>query len=131
MIQAKAITLIRFEGPINETDKPITFHADKGNVWDQAQSELTKWSRTAPKLGYDKCRFEILYEDGHQFNGRIDIQHPEIHLTNFIGELRHMVSVYAGENKPPKMSQKRYAEFVKEMDGDNWLLLMKNYSIGS
>lgn len=75
MIEPKvvSITLTRAEGPIGECRKPVVVKS-----FEEAQTVLSEWGKTAPTEGYDKVDFsiEFFHEAGKQspYKGRYDMQ---------------------------------------------------------
>lgn len=94
-IGVRSITITRAEGPISECGKPR-----RVTSWSQANSLLHKWSTSAPKNGgYDKCDFEVIFEDGETYNGRYDLVHWEKESPSLQGHVSSFVSYLAG--RPP------------------------------
>jgi len=72
-IQAVKIIIDRAEGPC-ELCGPKTFEGE--NVWQKAQTHIDDICQTAPKSGYDKTDFKVIFADGEDYEGRIDLSHP-------------------------------------------------------
>ena len=71
-MRIKQVSLIRLEGPIDETDVELTF-----NTIEDANKVLLKWAvqmEDAP--GYDKVKFYITWIDDSIYSGRYDLHHP-------------------------------------------------------
>jgi hypothetical protein len=68
----RSVTITRAEGFEEEL---ITRAFQGPRAWGLAATELRRWARTAPEGGcYDKCDFEVLWEDGTSYRGRYDLQ---------------------------------------------------------
>lgn len=72
MVQVKEIEVIRLEGPVDYCDKPCYF-----KKYSEANRHLQIMNSSYPKLGYDKHRFVVTFEDGFTYEGRIDMKHPD------------------------------------------------------
>ena len=71
-MRIKEVSLIRMEGPIDETDVELTF-----NTIQDANKVLLKWAvQMEDRPGYDKVKFYITWIDGSTYSGRYDLQHP-------------------------------------------------------
>jgi hypothetical protein len=93
MIKPKTITITRAEGPTCECDRPET-----ADTWAGANAILFRWSRTAPETGgYDKCDFKIVFEDGHEYDGRYDLMHFRREHPDLARHVRSFVRYLAGE----------------------------------
>lgn len=104
MIRMKSITLKRYEGTREECAGPPCV----AYTWLGASMVLKDWSRTAPEpgMGYHKCTFSVLFEDGKAFAGRYDLyrgQEVDL-LDHFEGHLLHC----AGRRKPAHYSEGYY-----------------------
>jgi len=92
----------RAEGPVKECErKEFTSLAE-------AQVQATRWSRTAPApgKGYDKCDFELVFEDGNTYKGRYDLQNTGYNSDGeriFEQVVSHL-SYVAGKRQPAGMS---------------------------
>jgi hypothetical protein len=92
MIKPQTITITRAEGPTNECNKPKTAAS-----WKDADAILLAWSRTAPENGgYDKCDFEVVFEDGHKYDGRYDLVHFRKEYPDLAKHVRVFVQYLAG-----------------------------------
>lgn len=82
------ITLTRVEGP-NPLPSPAIITEGlvsntkdnykwglSGSIWDLAHLTFQRWGHTAPfpSQGYDKCDFEVEWQDGTTYKGRYDLQ---------------------------------------------------------
>lgn len=73
MIPVKKIKLNRAEGPIELCRGDAkTFKTFAG-----VNQFIHENSPTYPKSGYDKHDFVVTWEDGFEYNGRLDLQHSE------------------------------------------------------
>ena len=70
-IKLESIVLTRLEGGKFDCDQPIVVKS-----WAAADRQLRVWSSTAPRQGYDKCSFQILFNDASgEYTGRYDLKH--------------------------------------------------------
>jgi hypothetical protein len=137
-IPAIAITLDRAEGPRSETGKPVRITSWKGpgSIWDAANAELLRMSRTAPERGggYDKTDFKIEYADGETYKGRIDLQRGE---NNDVDKhMRDFLTFMGGQRKPAHMSKEKYEAYIRSVNqedpgySENVLEWLDKYEIG-
>lgn len=128
-IKAKSITITFSESPDFET--PRTFSDFEG-----ANTFLRDLSRNAPGRdgGYYKTDFKIVFEDGSEFEGRID-------LTNFetpdLGvHVRKFVEFYSGglqfDQLPGHVSPTEYRTIIlRNVDlRDSAIKLLNEYQLG-
>lgn len=69
--KVKAIFITRNEGPSNLCGTTHEF-----NTFKKANHHLSI-STSLPKQGYDKHAFTVVWENGSEYTGRIDLMHPE------------------------------------------------------
>lgn len=105
------ITITRAEGPSHLCGKPQT-----ATSFGEAQKVLWNMSTTAPRLGYDKCDFQIDdAEADFTYRGRYDLQHfsvaPPDLKSHAVGYLRFM----GGAAKPMSMREEAYQAYVRRM----------------
>lgn len=113
-IKAVKIWLNRAEGPTSECGE-ITF--ENVNVWERADKMLATWCETSPKDGsYDKVDFTVIFEDGEDYRGRLDLKHWSIQSPSVAKHMVSFLTFYAGrtpENELPKhLSPAKYAEIL-------------------
>lgn len=112
------ITVTRVEGEAKECGKPQTVEAepDEGiDLYERASWILSGWARTAPKNGgYDKCDFEIVFEDGYLYKGRYNLYHPSVETVNLRNHVYYFQAFYAGLSRPPWMSDEQWDRAVQE-----------------
>ena len=103
----------RAEGPIGECErKEFTSLAD-------AQVQAFRWARTAPPpgKGYDKCDFQLVFEDGNTYDGRYDLQRTGYNSDGqTIGQqaVSHLTYL-AGQRRPYHFSDEHWAYCCKEL----------------
>lgn len=70
MVNIKTIVIIRVEGSFEDIIKV------EAKRWIAAEKTIMLMAQSAPENGegYDKADFEITWEDGEQYKGRIDLQ---------------------------------------------------------
>lgn len=68
-VKLRNIKITRLEGG---PDKTLEYTSFK-----DARIALRFKDHSYPKLGYDKHRFLITWEDGESYEGRLDLHHPE------------------------------------------------------
>lgn len=110
-IPANTIELTRLEGRIEECGKVYSF-----NSFPEANKQLRHWSLSAPKTGgYDKCRFNVIFEDGQEYEGRYDLKHisceqdegPTINLRERIASHCRFM---AGRERPSWMNDTQWEQ---------------------
>lgn len=131
MIKAVSITIERWEGTIAECSRPYTLTGE--DVWKQVNSMLHRWSHTAPKGGAcDKTGFKVVYEDGHEYEGRYELRGDE--LPNLQNHMRTYCAFHAGQYCPPHMTEKRYqaylSDIVKPEARKAYQEMLEKYEIG-
>lgn len=94
------ITLSRVEGKLETAE--VT-------DWNQANTTLLRWSRTAPAGGsYDKCDFTIHWNDGSEYRGRYDLRHTSHGAPDLREHVRSNALFHAGAWRPKHVSEKDY-----------------------
>lgn len=116
MYKAVKITIDRAEGPSNLCG-PKTFEGP--NVWAQAQRCIDEICETAPKTGgYDKTDFKVIFADGEEYTGRIDLSHPSYEkrdITNLADHIAQHCHFHLGLWRPSHMSVDQYRDFLAQM----------------
>ena len=84
---------------------------------DAAERTLQGWAYTAPDMGYDKCDFTVLWEDGEKYQGTFDLQKKH-HLqgVDLRGQMEYFVN-WCAENG--KVSLEEAEQFVKNYIMEN------------
>ena len=84
MIPVKEITITRAEGLNCGRTK-------KFSRFSEANGEMSSHSHTYPKMGYDKHQVKVVWEDGTEYDFRLDAQHPEnqYYSGNWVNEDLH------------------------------------------
>lgn len=102
----------RAEGPTAECGKKeFTSLAD-------AQVQAFRWACTAPPpgKGYDKCDFQLVFEDGHTYDGRYDLQNTGYNSSKeTIGDQAvNFLSYLAGLRRPLHFTDELWTSCCKE-----------------
>lgn len=115
-IKAKKVTIERVEGPICLCQTAV-FDGDEcltlANDWLHYQEE------TYPKDGcYDKHDFTIVFQDGEEYEGRLDCKHsscpdPDLDVARHV---REFVEFHAGMRCPPHMTPEEYEKLLRTLD---------------
>ena len=112
-IKAVKITIDRAEGP-TKLCGPKTFEG--ADVWEQAQRCIDNHCMTAPdKGGYDKTDFKVIFADGEEYDGRIDLAHPTYEkrdISNLADHIAQHCLFHIGHWCPSHMSQEKYWELL-------------------
>lgn len=114
----KEITITRAEGPIALCDKPKYFDS-----WQSANSWLVSQSFTFPKGGcYDKHDFKIVFNDGQDYNGRLDCKHhsePDNDL-NLFTHIKEFCEFHAGRREilPAHITKEQYAQMINRFGAE-------------
>lgn len=131
-IKAKHIIIDRAEGLTTECGPRKTFNFASANAC------LRRMAETAPKGGcYDKTDFKIVYEDGEEYEGRIDLQHPSYKPVETIGKhVTDFARFYGGMLKPHELpshiDEKQYEIFLsqyKPEDVQGYRDFLEKYSL--
>lgn len=127
MIRASRIKLTRAEGRPHEcvavTIEPghvaSLGNLSQGDVFYAADQILSHWAATAPDSGgYDKCDFEVEYEDGETYEGRYDLVREDTGRFDKLGEhIRRFQKFCAGLYRPDHLSEDQYAAALKRQGG--------------
>ncbi len=64
------------------------------------------------KIGYCKVSYTATFEDGEEYQGRIDVSENDGHC--FLEAMKSYVSFYAGKSKPHWMKEEQYESLVKD-----------------
>jgi hypothetical protein len=101
------------------------------HCWTDANTLLRGWWGSAPPRGYDKCHFSIVFVDGHEYEGRLDIVRDE--CPDLSRHVHNVAYAYAGLRCPPGMSDAHWHEHLRVI-GDNavreWRELCERYQLG-
>lgn len=134
MINARKIFLHRAEG---KRCPSYTLSATSGgnpsDVWREADSVLYRWSITAPKQGYDKCDFQIEFDDGAVYNGRFDLKHCDIEIPDLSRHVSSHVKFFTGKHCPHWMDEEKYKSIIKNTSSNTineYTTLLNNYHLG-
>ncbi|MCA8270374.1 hypothetical protein [Burkholderia vietnamiensis] len=107
-IGVKRITVTRGEGPADLCGKQKSV-----STFDHANLVLSRWSATAPDSGgYDKCDFEIEFQDGSTYQGRYDLKHFTCATANLAGHVQELALFYTGRHTPAHMTPERHQAFL-------------------
>lgn len=111
MIKLESIILERGEGP----KIPAKVQTFKVQTFKEADAILLEWSQTAPELGgYDKCFFQIEYEDGYKYQGRYDLKHITKETPDLSKCIKDSCEWTAGRVKNPHCGLEKYGRVIKE-----------------
>ena len=125
-IKVQSIMFLWKEGHVSDLPGPLTL-----STWSEANERLSIWSANAPKTGgYDKVGFRITWADGHQYNGRYDLQHWEVEPSDLIAHVRGYVEFCAGLRCPSHMKKEEYLAYVENRPAmrDQALAFLDTYS---
>lgn len=103
MATVKSIRLERAEGPRGQCGvKEVASFAHASLV-------LGEWARTAPDAGgYDKCDFTVTWEDGEQYQGRVDLERKHSTGYDLRRHMREFLRFYTGEARPYHLTPEQY-----------------------
>ncbi len=118
--QIKKIIIERLEGKTKYCGIVHNFiPTEKKTAIEQCNDILQKWGMDAPKKGhgYDKCRYSVIWENGHEYTGRFCLQEGGTdNGTSFQLNLKQSVLYYAGKYTPPHMTPEQYEDNLKYPD---------------
>lgn len=133
------VEITRAEGPTRDAYWPagITLLFKS---WETAETALRKLCRSLdPKIpGYDKCDYEVCFEDGAVYSGRYDAAHPDSSShsdPDLRTHMRRHLGLASLEWRPPQWSDERWNRWCAHMNElpqercDASLMLQK-YEIG-
>ncbi|WP_156440590.1 hypothetical protein [Burkholderia sp. MSMB1072] len=104
-----AVTRIR----LRRAEGLTSFQWVEVNSWAAADSQLRTWANTAPDCGaYDKCDFEVEWENGAQYAGRYDLKHWNVESPDLAGHVRGNAYFYTARHQPSHMTRAGYAAFL-------------------
>jgi hypothetical protein len=117
-VKVKRITIVRGEGPSKECGIEHVVYG-----WKEANEILMKMAFTAPKKGYDKTDFSILFTNGDIYSGTYDLtfkDHIEGDLYRHVAE---HCEFYAGicKNLPSHIKPEAYQQII---EGSTLMYLM-------
>jgi len=132
MIKAASITIGFSEHPDHQ--HPKSFSGE--NCWADAQSYLNSLVAAIPEdlLGYYKTDFSIQWEDDKEYEGRLDLKHPnssnsDHHLPFHV---RQFCLTHSGRHCPYWMSADQYQQvlrYVSAEQRDYFADLLDNYDL--
>ena len=112
MIKVKTVRIKRIEGRIeNLFDKTFT-------SMNSANDFLKSHSHDYPKGGgYDKHTFTVIWEDGKEYQGRLDCKHyTELNNVLNIGDhIKEMLEWYTGRCKDPYCGKLNYEDLCSDV----------------
>ncbi|RCW41605.1 LPD25 domain-containing protein [Paenibacillus prosopidis] len=110
-VQVKRIVITRGEGPSAECGKPRL-----AKTWEEANEILKRMALTAPKQGYDKTDFEILFTNGDIYNGRYDLTQEDRISGNLYEHVKGHCEFYGGICKrlPDHITPEQYTQIIGE-----------------
>src|SRR5690606_27492344 len=114
-IQATKIIITRAEGPKALCGNLKVFEGN--DCWENANRWLYSQSHTFPeKGGYDKHDFEIVFENGRTWDGRLDCKSflCENNDLNIARHVKSFAEFYAGMRKPSHMEDEVYLNFISQ-----------------
>ncbi|MGG3471636.1 hypothetical protein ABES02_29735 [Neobacillus pocheonensis] len=110
-VQVKRIVIVRGEGPSAECGK-------KGiaSSWDEANEILKRMALTAPKEGYYKTDFEILFTNGFIYQGCYELEQRDRVYGNLYEHVKSNCEFYGGICKrlPGHITPEQYVQLVGE-----------------
>ncbi len=113
----------RIELGWNEGGHPETTIAAEdghGGVYARANAVIEQWAETAPtEGGYNKTDFKIVFADGEEYEGRLDLKGPgqanrDMDLSDHV---REHVDIYSGRLTPPWMPERQVADMIGHLGG--------------
>lgn len=122
VVGIKEITIIRREGPKSECGKE-----HKTDSWEGANEILFNMAWNAPKVGYDKVDFKIIFQDGQKYIGRYDLVHRSVEMPDLYKHIKNYIMYYAGKNKPIWMTEKQYRKSLLDVDTGEFEEFAKKY----
>jgi hypothetical protein len=104
--------------------------------WFEAGLQVKRIANHAPRGGgYDKTKFEVTFEDGHIYRGRLDIQHYTMPYPDNDNDLaKHIYNhlrFYAGQWCPPHLTEEDYQGILAGTpeSGQKYLDFLATYEI--
>ena len=94
---------------------------------------LHSWASTAPKEGgYDKCDFEIEFEDGQLYQGRYDLVHWSVKSPSLQRHVQDFLTFLAGTRRPLHMKQEDYDRYLSTLgtEKESAAEFLKTYDVG-
>lgn len=134
-VKVKSVWLARAEGRPEEC---IALVVDSIEA---ADAVLLRWSETAPGGpgddlgGYDKCDFEITFEDGEKYEGRYDLVHWSKEMPSLARHVLSFLRFHAGLWCPPHLTPTQYEDALTRFekfcghDRDEYVAFLDKYEI--
>jgi hypothetical protein len=106
---------------------------------------VLRWmARTAPHQGgYDKCDFQVIYADGHTYEGRYDLTWDDVFSGDLAEHMRthvefsagvrlpaHYVATY-GENEARRRYERYLSDIVKPEGVKKYKAFLATYELGA
>jgi hypothetical protein len=132
MHHATKIAITRAEGPTELCRQGKVFEGP--DCWEAASSWLFSQGHTFPATGgYDKHDFEVIWDDGETYEGRLDCQHPDCKNPDLdVAEhVRDFLELYAGIWRPAHLTNEQWTTFLKWNDKDRpaFVKFLSEYAI--
>lgn len=111
-IRPVEIAVTRLEGRTDQCGKPRTVKDPTGtrDLYLEASGILNGWGFDTRRGGYDKCRFEITFEDGEKYVGRYDLYHPSEEFADLRKHVYEFQAYYAGIFRPAWMNDEQWEQ---------------------
>lgn len=103
---------------INWSESAYLKDNSKYFTWKELDNAIYKASCHAPNNGaYDKTSYTVVWTDGTEYSGRLDLQYKDSYKTNIIqNSIRDYLTFMNGTNKPAHMT---YQDYTLHMEQDS------------
>ena len=113
-MKIKEIIIDRWEGPVEMCDMEKKF-----STWEAANNWLQSQSHSFPKGGcYDKHGFKVTWEDGEEYEGRLDCKHFT-ETDNDLNLKQHIIDHciwHAGKKVNPWCGKEKYEQMMADWE---------------
>lgn len=101
---------------INWSESAYLKDNSKYFTWKELDNAIYKASCHAPNNGaYDKTSYTVVWTDGTEYSGRLDLQYKDSYKTNIIPNAIHdFLAFRNGTNKPAHMTQQEYSLHMEQ-----------------
>lgn len=105
MLKVSSVWVRRDEGRASECVARFFCSFSEANAW------LVQQATTVNGV-YDKCRFVVTYEDGHQYEGRFDLEQKHQFGASLQKHMVDYLTFCMGARQPSNITKDQYERFI-------------------
>lgn len=127
-LRAVKIVLKMIEG--RDSDREVVTENTK-NIWHDANWQLIEWSRYVSKgIGYNKCRYSVVWADGVEYSGRYDLKHHDDEYPDLSKHVTAQFKLFSGLHRPQWLTEEHYKDVLLNINTTSYQWLLEKYLAG-